>query len=481
MNITHRLPIHYWGKKPPSLVKKYIERYSRQGDIVADLFGGSGSIAHTALTMNRRVIYVDLNVYACMVAETLLSQCDIDQLQKTIKKLTSQPEIYIRRNGIRIKVRVKDLFSVICSCGQPAEFASVSFDREYVLKRKQEVPSNLIKFFEKGPILHSQLLRMLKPASTFALTQLIQRLKAKGALLEKEKPQSVWLAQRCSCGMQRSSQVRWVINGLLEPAFWYPRMRLQYRNGIPYYQRRDVNSVDEFFLGRSLAYLAWLWHEINRLSLDYDTRNCLKVLFLNTTARASKMGRLHGGPWSLNSYWIPRRFVVRNPRLTFLRQATQFIHFSNNNTRYMKGSLNDLQEGKAKLVILYGDARKTPLLPNSVDYIITDPPHLAEAQYLELSTFFTSWLRERPNFNAELVVNPRQGKDLQRYITMLHEAIDEIQRILKGGHAFTLILPARSRNLCEDIKLKASQLNLRLDAQQTVQGYCFVTFRKQTR
>lgn len=448
------------------------------GDLVVDLFGGSGSIVRTALNLGRRAIYIDLNPYACMVAEALLSQCDKDQLQKAVRKLTSVSEIYVRKAGKRIKIRAQDLFSVICNCKRPAEFASVTFDRKYILKRKKGIPTNLAKFFKTGAISHTKLLKTLKPTHTFTLTQFIQRLKARHVLVEKEEPQSVWLAQRCSCGMQRLSQVRWLVKGPLEPAYWFPRYPLHYRKGVPYYQRRDVYQVNEFFTDRSLAYLSWLWHQINHLNINHDVRNCLKTLFLNSTARASKMGREHGGPWSLNSYWIPRRFTIRNPRLAFMRQTYQYVNYCNQNGPHMKGSLRDVYLRKAEFTILRRDARKTLLPSASIDYIITDPPHAAKVQFLELSAFFVSWLRLSLPFSAEIVVNPKQGKDFMRYISMLHEVIVEANRILKPGRYFTLILPADMKELWEEVKLKATQVKLCLVEQQDCQGFHFVTFLK---
>jgi hypothetical protein len=268
------------------------------------------------------------------------------------------------------------------------------------------------------------------------------------------------------------------MNGHLEPAYWFPCKRLEYRKGIPYYQRRDVYRVDEFFIDRSLCYLAWLWYKINNTKIDPATKRYLKLIFLNTTARASKMNRIQGGPWLLNSYWIPRHFVVRNPRLVFLRQAIQFINYKKCSRSYVKGSLNDLLRKKVDFTILCRDARKTLLPANSVDYIITDPPHIADAQFLELSTFFTSWLREDLPFKKEIVVNPRQGKDFGKYVAMLHEVLKEINRILKYDRYLTLILPLDSQELCEEIKRRTLQLKFRQVECITKSGFKFMTFIK---
>ncbi len=481
MKSACRLPFRYWGRKPPSLVRKWIETYSKPGELVADLFGGSGSIVQTALSLGRRAIYIDINPYACMIAEALLSRCKIELLLEMATRLYHVPKIPIKLNGKCVEVATQDLFSVICRCGRPAEFAYVIFDRRYIIKQRKGIQGELAGYFKGNvrTILHTQLLKAIKPRYTFVLTQYIQRLKVKGILEEREEPISALFIRRCACGARRVNHVQWVVNGRLDPAYSFPRKRLEYQNGVPYYQRRDVHSVDEFFLDRTACFLAWLWHQINHLDIDSDVLNCLRVLFLNSTARASKMGRINGGPWSLNSYWIPRRFVIKNPRLVFLRQVIQYVNYKKScNSSYVKGSLDDLLHGKADFTILCGDARKTLIPSASVDYIITDPPYTAEVQYLELSTFFTSWLNLELPFDAEIVINPRQGKGFQEYIAMLNATIDEAYRILKRGKYFTLILPSCSKKLIKVVKLKAQECKFHLVDQRNVQGLNFITFLK---
>jgi hypothetical protein len=163
--IVKNSPIRYWGRKPPFLIQKFIERYSRPGDIVADLFGGSGSIVNAALSLGRKAIYIDLNPYACLITDALLSPCRIDLLQQIVEKLFLTPEIAVKFNGKRKHLKVKDIFSILCECGRPVEFSSVTFDRKYVFTTKKEIPKVFLGFF-KGTdyaINHTELLNYLKP------------------------------------------------------------------------------------------------------------------------------------------------------------------------------------------------------------------------------------------------------------------------------------------------------------------------------
>jgi hypothetical protein len=60
-----RLIVRYWGRKPGDIINSYI---MSEDSVIVDPFGGSGSIALTALEKGKRVIYADFNPYAWLVA-----------------------------------------------------------------------------------------------------------------------------------------------------------------------------------------------------------------------------------------------------------------------------------------------------------------------------------------------------------------------------------------------------------------------------
>lgn len=63
----------YIGKIKSSIAAELIERYSDPGDIVADPFGGAGTIPLEAALHGRRALGADISPYACILSKAKLS------------------------------------------------------------------------------------------------------------------------------------------------------------------------------------------------------------------------------------------------------------------------------------------------------------------------------------------------------------------------------------------------------------------------
>jgi len=61
----------YFTRRPPNVVRAYIERYSLEGDLVLDPFGGTGVTAIEAMLLGRRAIHNDLNPFANFIARNI--------------------------------------------------------------------------------------------------------------------------------------------------------------------------------------------------------------------------------------------------------------------------------------------------------------------------------------------------------------------------------------------------------------------------
>jgi DNA modification methylase len=61
----------YFTRRPANVVRAYIERYSREGDMVLDPFGGTGVTAIEAMLLGRRAMHNDINPFANFIARCI--------------------------------------------------------------------------------------------------------------------------------------------------------------------------------------------------------------------------------------------------------------------------------------------------------------------------------------------------------------------------------------------------------------------------
>lgn len=480
--------IRYWGRKPPLMVSKYIEEFTDKGELVLDPFGGSGNIVRTALALQRKAIYVDLNPFAKLIAEASILGSDPEKLKMVLEKILSEKYLnIINKEGKIIKVNKRLLFSIKCSCGKPVEVNSVAFTRIYEFKYEPKHLTNLQEkvlrtIYTNGPVNHENLIQMLSYIPQNAITNALKRLIKNRAVIEKVVPLKVTYVRPCTCGRTKiyePSNLQWMVKGPIHPAYWYPRAKLRYPNGEPFLKKRDVERVDEFFTDRTLAFLAYLWHKIKKVNSSSIKRS-LYLIFMATLIRSSKMNRESGGTWPINSYWIPRHYLIRNPLYTFIRAANDVLRSLSSRSYQLKnGSVSKVLKGEADLALFLSDATNLPLPNYSVDYVITDPPHTDEAQFFELSVFYTSWLRKKLDFEREFIINSKQGKKLKDYLEMYAKFVLEVKRILKPSRFLTVILHEENEKILKKCLEITQDHGFSLCKSERIGDFYFFTFRSE--
>lgn len=90
-------------------------------------------------------------------------------------------------------------------------------------------------------------------------------------------------------------------------------------------------------------------------------------------------------------------------------------------------------------IITTQSATSYPDFPsNSVDYIFVDPPFGSNIMYSELSFSWEAWLKVFTNTKHEAIENKFQRKDLEAYRKLMRKALTEAYRVLKPGRWITI-------------------------------------------
>jgi hypothetical protein len=479
--------VRYWGRKSQALAEKYISRFAPQNGIVADFFGGSGVFVKTALELQRRAVYIDLNPFAYLLAKSTIVQCDNDEFAAAVNEVLKQEEVEVKSWKVARIARSK-LFSIRCACGRESQVSSVVYGRKYeaVLTDQHDLTDTRSSIYRSISghryILHEDLVRLHPAMRSDVLSNSVKWLVRKGYVSETEYPLEARFVAKCKCGREYlclNGKINWIFSEEdISPAKWYPDNKLQYVDSTTFLKKRDAERMSDFFTKRNLAALASIWSCIKKLNVSSGVRDCLRLTFMATLVRSSKMCRTAGGPWPVNSYWVPRTYKVRNPYVVFAEVSTQFSKMLSKQIGASTGSLSELLDNRARITFFMADSTKLRLPLGSVDYVIIDPPHTDEVQYLELSSFYTSWLKESLHFDRELIINRKQGKNETVYLRMLREATLRIYTALrKGGHC-SVILSGNNRRVHGRCVNTICDAGFRLVERRRSEGYIIFTFKK---
>ena len=395
----------YWSKKPANLIRELILEYSKENELVLDPFCGSGVTIVESILTNRKAIGIDLNPSAISITKQLLTTLPIEKIENTFHEIAKSCE-----NKINSFYRIK--------------YHGKSYTGLHFLWNE-----NTIKqiYFKNGKT-H---LSYIKPKK---------------------------------------------IDKKLSNSFSYNKIKYFYpKSKLIHNPRINVNSnlrVCDLFTPRNTHALAFLLNRINKIK-DSRLRELFRFCFSASLGQSSKMvfvinrrGKMNNprqrstrneiGSWVIG-YWRPKEFFEINVWNCFKNRYKKIIRakkaqFNNFiNVNHAK-NFSQLKEKSVLLINQSAEIALSKLPPNSVNYIILDPPHTDRIPYLELSKMWNDWLRNKPNYNQELKIRHIcSNNDFVNYIVLLSKIIKEAERVLKPYRHLSLIFNSKDENSWEAI------------------------------
>ena len=410
----------YWSKKPHNIVRHFILKYTNEDEIVLDPFCGSGiSIIESLLTnRKRKAIGIDINPSAIFITKQTLSKISIHDIENEFKRLRE-----------RVESKINSLYRVVRNDG-------VYIGTHFIWEN-----GKLVEVWYK---------------------------KNRRKVIDTPSEEDVKLATSFSYETI---------------PYFYPKEKLFYN---PRINANKDTKVYNLFTPRNLLALSILWKEINAIN-DENIRAFFKFCFTASVGQASNMvfvvkrrGKFNGktrkspkkevGSWVIG-YWIPKEHFEINVWNCFENRYKKILKAKKiqNKMNYIvrEGSkIEDLLFSDYNLLLFKKPAQDVlkNFPDNSIDYVITDPPHGDRQPYLELSLMWNSWLEEHPEYDKEIVISDskERNKNKEDYFQLLKEVFQEIERVLKHGRYFSLMFNSLDDNTWINLFSIINNLNFEL-------------------
>jgi hypothetical protein len=384
----------YWGKKPAEPMRYLIRHLCPEGGLVVDPFLGSGISALEAVQLRRRFVGIDINPAAVRLTRLLVSPPSARAVNEAITRV--------------------------------AALAKDAILESYTTTQKRHATHYI---WRKG------------------VMEMVWRTNGESRNRLESPPDEHDIALVESFASYQPNRLR-------TPRF-FTNSRI---NSFPLMTFKDL------FTGRALRNIELLLAAIDelpseiqeslRLSLTAAVGQMSKMVFA-ITGRGKTTGvsseRMEVGSWVIG-YWRPEQHFEVNVWTCFERRVQKLIkaisesesvHFT-----AKPGTFLQVSTGDADLAILNGDCLGLlPKLPDdSVDLVITDPPHGDRIPYLELSEIWNVILAEEPPFEAEIVVSnakERSKKSLD-YNQAMSKFLEITSRKLRTNGCLVLFFNART-------------------------------------
>ncbi|NEP41235.1 MAG: hypothetical protein F6K35_19200, partial [Okeania sp. SIO2H7] len=235
---------------------------------------------------------------------------------------------------------------------------------------------------------------------------------------------------------------------------FYPQENLFHNSRI---NAKSEQKIYELFTPRNLYAIAILRDRIQKIHRE-DLKNLFLFAFTSAIGQASKMvfaierrnktkqKKKEVGSWVIG-YWMPKNFFENNAWTCFETRVKKVIKAKREQNKIAKDyqkvtSFEDLQKGGDYLLVNQpSQIFLKGVGGNSIDYILTDPPHGNRIPYLELSMLWNSWLQKEVNYRDEIVVSEakKRNKNVAQYNYLMAETLKECYRVLKPEKHISLM------------------------------------------
>ena len=378
----------YWGKKPFNIMADFIKKYTLPDEIVLDPFCGSGVSVTEAVFNRRKGVGIDINPISILITKNIIQNIDLKLVLNEFNKIEAKvkdkiQELYVvERNGQKYEGQNflwenGELTEVRYSNGTRKRYADVPNQKD--IEKAFEISYNKIDTF-------------------------------------------------------------------------FPRENFFHNSRI---NANRENQTSDLFTPRNLLALSLIYQEIENIT-NNQIKDFFKFCFTASMGQASKMvfvikrrnktkengstkisEKKEIGSWVIG-YWMPNDYFENNAWTCFENRFKKIFKAKKEQSKlgqnYRQGDHFEALDKTDFILVKSPSQDYLKSLPeNSIDYILTDPPHGNRIPYLELSLLWNSWLKENVDYEKEIIISESKDrkKDKNNYNTLMYSVFKECYRVLK--------------------------------------------------
>lgn len=418
----------YLTKIPVSAIEPFIEAFTRPGDIVLDMYGGSGMTGVAAAMLGRRGEVRDISALGRHIGSNYVNLVDPEAFLAEARKVIADA---VRRLG--------DVYATRCDgCGELCVLSRTVWSYIYECACCQR-PVNYYESFAASEWKKKD----MKCPHCRALFV------ARGSKRITEEPILDTVSCRCSTRLRDQVHTapaqRVSLDGLSYPDVVIGEDLQMFQASA--LKKHGLLSTASFFSERNLAVLTALRDAIENVA-DEHLRSKLLFAFTAVLARASKRYQWHPKR-PLNAanqnYYIAPVFYEWNVFDLFERKLDAALR-SDEHIRTRMDELGVEQIGGVNY--LAGSADAIALPDESIDYVFTDPPFGSNIFYSDMNLFQEAWIGELTDHAHEAVVdrsgNGTKKRTTERYERLLTNSLREASRVLKSDGWLSLVFSSSS-------------------------------------
>lgn len=400
----------YHTKVPPKAIEKYIEHYTKPGDIVLDGFAGSGMTGVAARSLGRHVILNDISPLATFLSSNFSKTHDLNKFitdsDNILDILHSEfDDVYVTKHedGILGKIQYV-VWSDVYECPFCHNHHSY-FDFTNELNSKDIICPSCYSNIDKK----STLIRYKNNDKAYSMPVLINYSVGRKRHTKYPDTDDLKLIEK--------------FNEEKIP-YWFPNNELPdgYNLSQPK-KSHQLENVSDFYTSRTLYILSEIFSLCNN--------NLLKFVFTSLADRHAVIRNrcLKSGPTRplSNTLYVPDVKAEVNV-LNILKRKRNDILKGFESVKFSKNCIVSTQASNNLINIP----------DNSVDYIFVDPPFGDNIMYSELNYILESWLKVRTNNKKEAIKNQKHDKLEKEYDDLITECFKEFNRVLKPNRWITI-------------------------------------------